>query len=229
MNDEQPTRTRPPWWDWALATVGVSLFIAALIWGPWWIEERHLRDQNGELVSSAGIIITGLRTAFIAIVAGAIGGLGLWYTRQNHHLAQRQFEEGRRQFADQLRQSRDEFQLAQQQFEHTQRQFEYEQEKDRGTALETSHSRITESFITATKLLGSESVSERLGAIYTLERIARESRTDRDSIRRVLDSFRQQRSMEESSSPGRPGRGWNEIEDINAASRVSRELSENPG
>lgn len=73
-------------------TLGAALFITALIWGPWWIEGHRLKDNKGELVSSAGIIVTGFRTMIVAIVAGIFTALGLWYTRKKHELDQRQFE-----------------------------------------------------------------------------------------------------------------------------------------
>ncbi|MGW4984800.1 pentapeptide repeat-containing protein [Streptomyces mirabilis] len=69
---------------WIGGTLGAALIIAALIWGPWLVEGHHLRDKKGDLVSSAGIIITGLRTAFIAIVAGVIAAAGLLYTHKSH-------------------------------------------------------------------------------------------------------------------------------------------------
>lgn len=47
MSDEQqPTTSRRPWWIWATAAAGAALFIAALIWGPWWIENDHLYDDK---------------------------------------------------------------------------------------------------------------------------------------------------------------------------------------
>jgi uncharacterized protein YjbI with pentapeptide repeats len=69
---------------WVGGALGAALFIAALIWGPWLVEGDHLRDMKGELVPSAGIIITGLRTALIAIVAGVITAAGLLYTHKSH-------------------------------------------------------------------------------------------------------------------------------------------------
>ncbi|MGW4441044.1 pentapeptide repeat-containing protein [Streptomyces sp. NPDC004596] len=69
---------------WIGGILGATLFIAALIWGPWLVEGDHLHDKQGELVSSAGIIITGLRTALLAIAAGVITAAGLLYTHKSH-------------------------------------------------------------------------------------------------------------------------------------------------
>ncbi|MFI6435009.1 pentapeptide repeat-containing protein [Streptomyces sp. NPDC050759] len=126
-------------WVWVAGVAGAALFLAALIWGPWLLEGRHVRDKNGDLSSSAGIIITGLRTAVIAIAAGAIAALGLWYTHKNHEL------------------SREE--------------------------------QVTDRYVEAIKLLGSENLHERLGGIYSLERIMKDSEKDHATIIEVLAAF----------------------------------------
>ncbi|MGY5015103.1 pentapeptide repeat-containing protein [Streptomyces sp. 900105755] len=124
---------------WGTAVPAAALFIAVLIWGPWVLEGHHIRDKNGNLVSSAGIIITGLRTALLAMAAGAIGALGLWYTHKNHEL------------------SREE--------------------------------QVTDRYVEAIKLLGSENLHERLGGIYSLERIMKDSQKDQATIIEVLAAF----------------------------------------
>jgi hypothetical protein len=50
--------------------------------------------------------------------------------------------------------------------------------------------RITESFAKATEQLGSEKIEVRLGGIYTLERISRESLSDYWTIMENANSFR---------------------------------------
>jgi uncharacterized protein YjbI with pentapeptide repeats len=125
-------------WVWG-GLAAVAFFVWALLWGPWLLEGRHVRDDKGDLVSSAGIIITGLRTALIAIAAGAIAGLGLWYTHKNHEL------------------SREE--------------------------------QVTDRYVEAIKLLGSENLHERLGGIYSLERIMKDSEKDQATIIEVLSAF----------------------------------------
>lgn len=126
-------------WAWVAGVATAALFVALLIWGPWLLEGRHIRDKHGELVSSAGIIITGLRTALLAIAAGAIAALGLWYTHKNHEL------------------SREE--------------------------------QVTDRYVEAIKLLGSENLHERLGGIYSLERIMKDSEKDQVTIIEVLAAF----------------------------------------
>ncbi|WP_406375111.1 pentapeptide repeat-containing protein [Streptomyces sp. NBC_00647] len=139
-----------PWWGWAAGIVGAGAFLAALIWGPWWIEGSRLRDAKGNLVSSAGIIITGFRTVLVAIVAGILTALGLRYTHQNH--------------------------------QHTVR-------KDREQADLTREDQVTGRYVEAVKLLASDKLHERLGGIYALERIMKDSERDRGTATEVLSAF----------------------------------------
>ncbi|MEV0484002.1 hypothetical protein AB0I69_25750 [Streptomyces sp. NPDC050508] len=54
-----------------LAVVGYAL----LLWrGPWWIDGAHLRTRN--LEPADGVVITGFRTALVALGAGALAGAG---------------------------------------------------------------------------------------------------------------------------------------------------------
>ncbi|MEU6764138.1 pentapeptide repeat-containing protein [Streptomyces sp. NPDC046853] len=142
---------------WAAGAVGGALFVAGLIWGPWFLEGHHIRDKNGNLVSSAGIIITGLRTALLAIAAGAIGGLGLWYTHKNHEL------------------SREE--------------------------------QVTGRYVEGIKLLGSENLHERLGGIYSLERIMKDSEKDQATIVEVLAAFIRTPASDQDSKTPTPDAG----------------------
>ncbi|MCX4671578.1 hypothetical protein OG453_33650 [Streptomyces sp. NBC_01381] len=229
MSDSDNGVKKIPAKIWIWGGLGTAALIAAIIWAPWYFEGQHVRD--GSLASSAGIIITGLRTAFIAVIAGAIGGLGLWYTHRNHKLAREQFEENQVQFARQYHQAQQEYELAHQQFllvqnqfKHTEKQFEYEQEKDRASAEQTNRTTTTDDYVTSIKLLGSQNLPERLGAIYGLQRIARDSPEDRDRIRQVLTAFFNHRVSEQADA-ARSGARYT-AEDMDAARRVAHELGE---
>ncbi|UKY48908.1 pentapeptide repeat-containing protein [Streptomyces inhibens] len=106
-----------------------------------------------------------------ALAAGAVAALGVHYTHRSHKLSQRQFE-----------QTQDQFKLAQDQFAHT-------QTKDRQQAEQTREGQVTERYVEAIKLLGSSNATERLGGIYSLERIMRDSAKDHDTVVEVLSSF----------------------------------------
>ncbi|WP_328386781.1 pentapeptide repeat-containing protein [Streptomyces sp. NBC_00400] len=170
----------------ALLVIGYAL----LLWrGPWWIDGSHLREQN--LQPADGVVITGFRTTLVALGAGAVAALGLWYTHRNHELSQSQFEQTKEQFT-----------LAQRQFEHTQDQFQHTQAKDREEAQLSREGQVTERYVEAIKLLGSENATERLGGIYSLERIMRDSEKDHATTVEVLAAFT--RSAASPLKPARP-------------------------
>lgn len=140
-------KKKRPWWHWSLLSAGTCAFIVLLVWGPWWIEGHHLKDSKGELVSSAGIIVTGFRTMLVAIAAGGFTAAGLWYTHKKHELE--------------------------------------------------ADSQVTERYVEAVKLLGSENLHERLGGIYSLERIMKDSERDHPTIVEVLSAFTRTKLAEE--------------------------------
>ncbi|MGH4028500.1 pentapeptide repeat-containing protein [Actinomycetota bacterium Odt1-20B] len=168
---------------WAGGAAAAVLFVSALIWGPWIIEGHHLRDKQGELTSSAGIIVTGFRTMLVAIAAGAIAGVGLWYTHKSHR--------------------------------QTEKLFEHTREKDREQAELTREGQVTERYVEAIKLLGSANLTERLGGIYALGRIMRDSEKDRATCIEVLCAFVR------TEKPWRDRHGSEEAsEDVKAAMAV---------
>ncbi|MFD7973027.1 pentapeptide repeat-containing protein [Streptomyces clavifer] len=174
MSDEQPAPRRP-WWMWPAGTAGTAVFIVLLIWGPWWIEGNHLKDKAGGLISSAGIIVTGFRTMLLAIAAGIFTALGLWYTRKKNELEQRQFEQSQKQFTE-----------SQKQFATTLRET---QKRDEEQARIAREGQVTGRYIEAVKLLGSGDIHARLGGIYGLERVMKDSDRDHQSITEVLSAF----------------------------------------
>ncbi|MFD7682895.1 pentapeptide repeat-containing protein [Streptomyces sp. NPDC060187] len=154
---------------------GTIVLIVLLVWAPWWIEGHHLRDDKGQLVSSAGIIITGFRTMVIAIAAGGFTAAGLYYTREKHQLEREQFQHAQEQFAEN-----------QAQFETTLRET---QERDQRQAELTREGQVTGRYVEAIKLLASDKLPEVLGGIYSLERILKDSPKDHATIVEVLSAF----------------------------------------
>ncbi|MEU9190307.1 pentapeptide repeat-containing protein [Streptomyces sp. NPDC048484] len=156
-------------------TAGSIAFTVLLIWGPWWIEGHHLRDKNHELVSSAGIIITGFRTMLIALAAGGFTAAGLYYTREKHRL------------------ERDQFKHTQEQFTENQKQFETilreTQQRDQEQVELAREGQVTGRYVEAIKLMASKELAERLGGIYALERIMKDSEKDHEAIVEVLAAF----------------------------------------
>jgi uncharacterized protein YjbI with pentapeptide repeats len=70
------------------------------------------------------------------------------------------------------------------------------------TLAVTERGQITERFNKAIDHLGSDKLDLRLGGIYALERIAKDSDDDRDTIAEVLTAFVRQRSPWPPSQPG---------------------------
>ncbi|MFF7171633.1 pentapeptide repeat-containing protein [Streptomyces pseudovenezuelae] len=145
------------WLYWVLAAASTAAFIVLLTWGPWWIESHHLRDKKGELIPSAGIIVTGFRTMLVAIAAGGFTAAGLMYTHRSH--------------------------------KQTEKLFQHTQDKDREQAQLTREGQVTGRYIEAIKLLASDKLHERLGGIYSLERIMKDSERDRTTVVEVLAAF----------------------------------------
>ncbi|MFI2350860.1 pentapeptide repeat-containing protein [Streptomyces sp. NPDC019443] len=129
----------------AVLFVGYSL----LLWrGPWWLDGGHLRTKN--LQPADGVVITGVRTALVALGAGALAVGGLYYTDRT------------------LRHTR---------------------ERDREQAELLRESQVTDRYVEAIKLLASDRTVERLGGIYSLERIMRDSPKDHLTVVEVLAAF----------------------------------------
>lgn len=149
-------------WGWGAALAGAVGFFLLLVHGPWWFEGGQLRRTN--LQPADGLIITGFRTTLVALAAGAIAALALYYTHRNHKLAQRQYQQ-------------------------TQEQFEHIREKDQQEAALTREGQVTERYVGAVKLLASDELTERLGGIYALERIMRDSEKDHATVVEVLAAF----------------------------------------
>ncbi|MBY8866275.1 pentapeptide repeat-containing protein [Streptomyces sennicomposti] len=136
----------------ALGVVGFAL----LLWrGPWWIDGSHLRKKD--LQPADGVVITGFRTMLVAVGAGVIAGLGLYYTHKNH--------------------------------QHTEKLFTHTREKDREQAEITREGQVTERYVEAIKLLSSDNLTQRLGGIYSLERIMHDSERDHALVIEVLAAF----------------------------------------
>lgn len=197
------TRIKRHPWRWLAVLAGTAAFTALLIWGPWWIEGHHLRDDKGQLVSSAGIIITGFRTMLVALAAGGFTAAGLWYTREKHRL------------------ERDQFQHAQQQFETT---ISEAQSRDEKQAELTREGQVTGRYVEAIKLLASDNLHERLGGIYALERVMIDSGKDHETIVEVLAAFIRTGPVRGADDPSEPtvdsSRGETPSEDQLAACAV---------
>jgi uncharacterized protein YjbI with pentapeptide repeats len=194
MSDEQPTKKRP-WWLWPAVILGTPAFIVLLIWGPWWIEGHHIED-GGKLVSSGGIVVTGFRTTLVAIAAGIFTWANLVLSRKKHDLERQQFAESQKQFETTLRET---------------------QARDAQQAELTREGQVTDRYVEAVKLLGNANQHQRVGGIYALERILKDSEADRPAIVDVLSVF------------ARTGPGSQVVDDAPSKGRIRRQVERPPG
>ncbi|MGC4906242.1 pentapeptide repeat-containing protein [Streptomyces cyaneofuscatus] len=168
----------------ALGAILFGLLIVALtcgygwlLWkGPWYFDRPHLRQRD--LQPADGVVITGFRTMLVALGAGLITVISLWYTSRNHRLAREQFT-----------QTQEQFQLAQRQFDHAQEQFAHTQRKDREQLEAVREGQVADRYVEAIKLLSSDSITQRLGGIYSIERIMKDSARDASTVVEVLAAF----------------------------------------
>ncbi|MFK0256306.1 pentapeptide repeat-containing protein [Streptomyces sp. NPDC090445] len=87
--------------------------------------------------------------------------------------------------------------VAQQTLTHT-------RDKDREQAELTREGQVTDRFVAAVKLLGSETLAERLGGVYALERVMGDSARDHDAIVQLLAAFIREHAPVASDSGVRP-------------------------
>ncbi|WP_331745997.1 pentapeptide repeat-containing protein [Streptomyces globisporus] len=190
------TKKRARWLLIAAVTVGVIAF-GLLLWkGPWWFDGAHLRAKD--LQPADGVVITGFRTALVAVGVALTAAVGLLYTHRNHQAT-----------LDQL--------------EHT-------RTKDREQAELTRESQYTDLYVDAIKLLATKDSSEgsglteRLGGIYALERVMRDSEKDQAMVVQILAAFVRQRARredpEDENLSGQIHGGLRPADDVQAALTV---------
>ncbi|MFJ1606788.1 pentapeptide repeat-containing protein [Streptomyces sp. NPDC088253] len=158
-----------------LAAVVIVLGYGLLLWkGPWWFDSDHLR--NKDLQPADGVVITGFRTTVVALGAGLIAGLGLYYTHRSHKHTEKLFEQSEKLF------------------EHT-------RFKDREQAQLTREGQLTDRYVEAVKLLSSEHMTVRIGGIFSLERIAKDSQPDRSAVTELLTAHVRESTRSDQRSP----------------------------
>jgi uncharacterized protein YjbI with pentapeptide repeats len=204
MSDEQP-KNKMPIKALTLGILAATVFVIAFWQAPWWFDSLHIRKTN--LEPADGVIITGVRTGLVAFAAGIIAGIGLYYTHKKHVLDQRQFEHAREQFEE-----------SQKQFETT---LGETQKRDERQAELTREGQVTGRYVDAIKLLASEQLAERLGGIYALERIMKDSDRDHRTIVEVLSAFIRT-SLQEAEGKRKEGKQQDPEEQRGETPRLTR-------
>ncbi|MEV8047695.1 pentapeptide repeat-containing protein [Streptomyces griseoluteus] len=172
MADHAPATSPRTWWFAA----AVLLLIAGFLWllwkGPWLLDSAHLNKQPTPGVAA---VVSGFRTAIVAVGAGIVAGTGLVLS---HRTLQHTRENDRVQS-----------ELTRGTLEVTGRTLEHAQARDREQAELTREGQVTDRFTNAIRQLASERDVERLGGVYALERIMRDSEKDHPTVVEVLAAF----------------------------------------
>ncbi|MFI7240886.1 pentapeptide repeat-containing protein [Streptomyces qinglanensis] len=162
----------------AAAFLGISLFIFLLWQLPWWLDRAHLQAAT----PGSAAIVTGMRTTLVAVGAGTIAAVGLYYTDRNLKHSRKVLEQARRDSAKQA--------------DLTRRSIEQAEKSSATQAQIAAEQQITERYTQAIQLLSSEEPTSRLGGLYALERIMIDSEKDHATIVKVLAAFvRQQATL----------------------------------
>jgi len=158
------------------------------------------------------------------IMAGVAGAIGIYFTWRGQRLAQRAQEETRRSTQEQLSNAQEQLTLTRQSQEQNQQATQAQLENTQEELRLNREGQITERFTRAIDQLGNESLEIRLGGIYALERLARESEKDHWPIMEVLTAYVRQHASRR-PEPGQEG-AEDTAEEKKEDSGDSREASE---
>jgi hypothetical protein len=194
--DEQAEMSEPfpPNILWFIGGIALFALVLGIILN--WYIAPETSTQKKDLVQAMALII-----------AGAAGAVGIYFTWRGQRLAREAQENNQRNTLAQLENAQEQLRLAQQSQEDNQRNTQ-EQLKQAQKELDiTRRGQMTERFTQAVDQLGSEKLEMRLGGIYSLERTARDSRSDHWPIMEVLSTYVRQhapRKPGQESSEDRP-------------------------
>jgi hypothetical protein len=198
--------------------VGALLLGVVLVSAFWLLaDEVAKHDVRGVAARDRSVQLRIARDAargrLVQIGAGLLALGAYIYTVRNFRLARRQNEMNQatlrlteRQILEQMELSRQTLELARQQateqaeanrrtLELARQQATEQAEANRQTLELGRAAQLTERYAKAIEQLSMESSDSRLGALYSLERIARDSPEDRAAVIEVLDSFVQRPNL----------------------------------
>lgn len=90
---------------WTLAVVSSATVFVVLLWkGPWWVDGAYLGPH---LTPGTGAVVTGFRTTLVAVGAGVVAGVGLYYTGRNFRHTQELYEHTRQKDREQAELTRE--------------------------------------------------------------------------------------------------------------------------
>ncbi|MFE5210371.1 pentapeptide repeat-containing protein [Streptomyces sp. NPDC056600] len=155
----------------ALIVLGLVIFVVLLWQLPWWLDRNHLASAT----PGSAAVITGMRTALVAIAAGVVAGVGLYYTDRNLKHSRSVLEHTQK--------------VSNEQAELTRASLSVSENTARQQAELTAEQQVNDRYVKAIDLLSSDRLTSRLGGLYALERIMRDSAKDHDTVVKVLSAF----------------------------------------
>ena len=176
-------------WSQVLFFVGglaVYLLLGFLLW---WLLQRYvdpnaIKDPSREATAKKDLL-----QALGLIMAGVAGAIGIYFTWRGQRLTQEAQEENQRNTQKQLANAQEQLNLARLSQEENQKSTQAQLENAREELRLTRQGQITERFTRAIDQLGNSSREIRLGGIYALERISKESDEDYWPIMEVLTAY----------------------------------------
>ncbi|MFE6188749.1 pentapeptide repeat-containing protein [Streptomyces sp. NPDC056465] len=175
-------RLRHPAARITLIAFGLLGFVVAIWRLPWWLDEGHLAAAT----PGSAAVVTGMRTAIVAVGAGIIASLGLYYTDRNLKHSREVLEHSQKSSTEQA-------ELTRASLTATERAAQKQAEL-------SAEQQVNDRYVKAIELLSSERPTSRLGGLYALERIMRDSSKDHDTVVKVLAAFVRQFAIKSDNS-----------------------------
>jgi hypothetical protein len=180
-----------------------------LLWqGPWILDRAHLKDVQPGSAS----VVSGFRTAVVAFGAGLVAAGGLFFT---YHTLQ----QTRRKDSDQAEAAREQANLTRESLKQSRDTLKYSQDKDQRQEELAREAQAVNQYPRAISLLASDKLTERLGGIYALERIMRDSEGSHATVVEMLVAFLREHAVPTTTAP-RESRKVRQRGDIQAALTV---------
>ena len=145
-----------------------------------WYIDPQTSTQKKDLVQALGLI-----------TAGVAGAVGIFFTWRGQRLAREAQEENQSNTQAQLENAQEQLRLTRQSQEHNQKNTQAQLENAQEELRLTRQGQITERFTRAIDQLGSEKLEIRIGGIYALEWIDKESpeRAYHGTVMEVLTAY----------------------------------------
>ncbi|MET7816272.1 pentapeptide repeat-containing protein [Streptomyces sp. NPDC005395] len=195
-------RLRHPAARIALIGFGLLVFVFAIWQLPWWLDEKHLAAAT----PGSAAVVTGMRTALVAVGAGIIAALGLYYTDRNLKHSRAVLEHSQKSSTEQAELTRASLAVSER---TAQKQAELSAEQQ-----------VNDRYVKAIELLSSERPTSRVGGLYALERIMHDSPKDHETVVKVLAAFVRQFAVKPDSAENQASGPLRPPADIQAAMTI---------